>query len=187
MKRTFTQHFAWRFTIIVGLALVSCHDNYTLCDQSRQVSVNGRFFTRGPGGTAVSTPPASFSVTGISGNPLLTNIAAPPLFSLTLFPGSDSAKFIFKINSAPADTITYFYSTQETLLSANCGTINTFTLTNVKTTRHTIDSTSIVSPQVRHKTGQQCAIFLLIFQESFKPLKNGFYNIPSLISVHNSR
>jgi hypothetical protein len=141
------------------MTLLSCHDTYTLCDQSRQVSVNSRFFRLGTGGTPVPSPPASLTVTGINGNAIISNVASPEIFSLALTPNTDSAKFVFNLSGAPVDTVTYFYSTQETVISTNCGSVNTYTLSTVKITHHTLDSVSIVNAQVDTRLSSNVRFF----------------------------
>lgn len=149
MNQPYSLRYSRLFLLIGVIGFCSCHDTYTLCEQSRVVSINGRFLKYNPLVPPTAFPPSILSVTGIVGNPLLTNVASPSIFSLSLTPGSDSAKFVLLLNgNLPKDTITCFYTTQLTTISANCGSVNTYNLTSVKSTHNTIDSVAIVDPVV---------------------------------------
>ncbi len=159
MKESPIKFFVFPFVFLLAFALVSCHDTYTLCDQALIVNAKGDFYTLGAGGTAVPAPPVKLTVTGIAGNPLITNVENPVVLSLNLTPNTDSAKFIFSLGALPKDTLSFFYSTEDTFVSQNCGSIKTYTLSKVKTTGHTVDSVSIINNEVANRLALNVRFF----------------------------
>ncbi len=136
-------------SIICGVFLLSCKDDYTICDQNRLATVNGSFFLKGFSGNDISAPPPSLTVTNLNGTAQITNAPAPLFFSLGLNPNADSSKFVISLSqSLPKDTISYYYTTQSILLSPNCGNVYVYTLTSTKYTKNTLDSIAIINPAI---------------------------------------
>ncbi len=147
------------FLIILSSSLFSCKDTYTICDLPRTVVMVGSFYTIGSG-QEVAVQPASLSVSNLDGSAILTNIPSPQTFSLYLIPNADSAKFLFSLNNfASRDTVTIKYSTQSILLSQNCGNINTFTITQVSTTKNTLDSIAIADPLADNRLSRNIKLY----------------------------
>ncbi len=113
MRAISLKNIFFSFLILLVPGLVSCHDNYTLCDQSLNVNANCQFYIIDAGGNAIPAAPARLSVTGIMGNPIITDIQNIPLLSLFLTPNTDSAKFIFSINNGTKDTVSFYYNTRD--------------------------------------------------------------------------
>ncbi len=155
------QFFNQRFIFIAALTCItiffSCKDEYTLCEESRFVSLNGNFYKAGV--VPDQLRPISYSITTFNGTPVLTNVPNSAAFSFQLPANADSARYIFNLAGAPVDTITLRYSTQNEMLSVQCGEITTNTLTSAKTTHHTIDTIIINSPAVATRLAQNIKVY----------------------------
>ena len=141
-------------------ALSSCEDNYTICNQSKEVNCKGIFFKK-TGGADVETPVSSLTIKPLTATTFLyfqqPGISA---FTFALNPVLDSAKYIFKIdNSISQDTISLFYTSQLLLISAECGNIITHQLSNAKTTKNLLDSVRIINPKVDNVSTTNLKVF----------------------------
>lgn len=147
-------------TLCLVFFLFSCEDNYTICNEPKEVSFKGAFFKK-IGGADVSSPVSLLSIRPLTTTAFIYNQQPSASgFSFALNPVLDSAKYIFKIdNSASQDTVSLFYINQLQLLSEICGSITTHNLTYVKTTKHILDSMVIIAPKVDNKSNVNLKIY----------------------------
>ncbi len=129
--------------------VASCQDQYNICEQNKFVEARAGFYQKN-GGADVLTAPQLLSFGVLGSSTLLYNQATGfNTISIGLNPGLDSAKFYVKTAPTfPADTLTIFYSTQIINLSAECGSISVFQISNAKTTINTLDSVKVINPVV---------------------------------------
>ena len=135
--------------IIFIFIFSSCKDQYNICDTSLNVSLNGGFYHRTSTSETAAMPPA-FTLFLLNTNTNLYNQQAGlQKWSMSLFPQTDTARYFVKLsNSSIADTITFSYSSLRVTLPEPCGYIYTNSLSAVSSTRHTIDTITIVNPAV---------------------------------------
>jgi hypothetical protein len=147
------------FFFLLALA-TSCQDQYNICEQNKNVEAKAGFYQKNGAVDVLTAPPQlSFGVLGSS--TLLYNQATGfTTIAIGLNPGIDSAKFYVKTATAsPPDTLTIFYSTQSINLSAECGNINNFTISNAKTTLNTLDSVKIINAAVNNVATENIKIY----------------------------
>ncbi|MEO6405914.1 MAG: DUF6452 family protein [Ferruginibacter sp.] len=152
------KNIGWVFMALV--CFISCKDQYDICDTPRTVQLNGGFYHRMGGTETVNTAPAfTLSVLGTNLN-LYDQQAGLQKFNLQLNQISDTAKYFVRLNnSTGADTVTIVYYSQLVTLPEPCGIITTNTLTSVKTTRHSIDTVTIVNPAVGTTGAQNIKLY----------------------------
>jgi Family of unknown function (DUF6452) len=138
------------FFFLLVLA-TSCQDQYNICEQNKLVEVNAGFYQKN-GGVDVATAPTQLSMSVLgSSTPLYNQATNASKINFSLNPAIDSIKFTVKTATAlPADTITIFYANRTIVLSAECGSISAFTITNTKTTTNVLDSIKIINPAVNN-------------------------------------
>jgi Family of unknown function (DUF6452) len=144
---------------VISLFAVSCKDNYTICDQSKIVNYKAGFYNKN-GAVEVPVTPTALTLTFPGATTFIYNqqggIAS---LILALNPTTDSLKYFIKVNSLPADTITFVYTTGLQTLSPECGDITVHNLTRAWTTTHTLDSVKIVSPAVNNVLRENLKIY----------------------------
>ncbi len=138
----------------------SCQDQYTICEQNKIVQTNVRFYQKN-GSLDVLTAPQQLTFGALgSGTFLYSQATGINTLDINLNPGLDSAKYYIKTDLlAPADTLTLFYSTQLITLSAECGNLNYFQLSNVKTTLNTVDSVKIINARVTNTSAENIKVY----------------------------
>jgi hypothetical protein len=147
--------------IVLALAFfaVSCKDNYTICDQSKIVNYKAGFYNKN-GAIDVPVTPNALTLTFPGATTYIYNqqggIAS---LALALNPTTDSLKYFIQVNSLPADTITFVYTTGQLTLSPECGDITVHNLTRAWTTTHTLDSVKIVSQAVNNVLKENLKIY----------------------------
>ncbi len=148
------------YTTAALVILSSCQDEYTICEQNKLVQPNVRFYQKN-GSLDVLTAPQqlTFGVLG-SSTFFYTDATGINTLDINLNPGLDSAKYYIKTSLvAPADTLTLFYSTQLVTLSAECGNLNYFRLSNAKTTLNTLDSVKIINAAITNISAENIKIY----------------------------
>lgn len=146
--------------LFIILTLYSCKDEYTICDLSKEVELKNVLYEKISGGERVAIAPF-FSLKQL-GSPdfIYKNSPNVSRFNLPLNPVMDSIKYALSVSqSAPADTVTFVYSTQNVNLSAICGNIYVHTLTKVSTTINTLDSIRILNSSVNTTSGENVKIY----------------------------
>jgi len=149
------------YTNTVLVILSSCQDEYTICEQNKLVQTNLRFYQKN-GSLDVLTAPQQLTFGALgSGTFLYSQATGINTLDINLKPGlDDSAKYYVKTDLlAPADTLTLFYSTQIITLSAECGNLNYFQLSNIKTTLNTVDSVKIIITAVTNVTTENIKLY----------------------------
>ncbi|MBL0145769.1 MAG: hypothetical protein IPP48_08405 [Chitinophagaceae bacterium] len=144
-------------TFFLAALLTACHDQYDICDQSTSVNCFASFYQKnGTADVAASAPALSFGLLG-SSTLIYNQVGGISNFSFPLNPATDSAKYFIKIsNTATSDTITVFYTSQNILLSNECGNITTHTISNAK---NTLDSIKIITNTVTNLGTQNLKIW----------------------------
>jgi Family of unknown function (DUF6452) len=139
---------------------VSCKDNYTICDQSKQVNYRAGFYTKSGSVDVPSTPPAlTLSFPGLTTFIYNQQVGISSL-SLGLSPVADSIKYVIKLSNAlPADTITFYYTNGVQNLGPECGDIAIHNFTWARTTNNTLDSVKIVAPSVNNIPKENLRIY----------------------------
>jgi hypothetical protein len=139
---------------------VSCKDNYTICDQSKQVNYKAGFYTKN-GSVDVPSTPAALTLSFPGATTFIYNqqIGVSSL-SLGLSPIADSVKYVIKLSNAlPSDTLTLFYTNAQQNLGPECGNINVHNFTRVHTTINTLDSVKIVAASVNNIPKENLRIY----------------------------
>lgn len=146
--------------IITSLFLGSCLDQYNICDQSKITDLQAGFYQR-TGGVETVTAAPSFTLALLNSSSSTYNQqSGVSKFSLTLNQTVDSSKYFIKVsNSLPADTITFFYTTQNFTISPECGTVPVFNLSGVSSTLNTIDSVKIINPTINNTGTENLKIY----------------------------
>jgi Family of unknown function (DUF6452) len=145
--------------IILSLFAVSCEDNYTICDQSKIVNYKAGFYNKS-GTIDVPVTPTTLTLTFPGATTFIYNQQGGiSSLILALNPTTDSLRYFIKVNSLPADTITFVYTTGQQTLSPECGDITIHNLTRAWTTTHTLDSVKIVAPSVNNMLKENLKIY----------------------------
>jgi Family of unknown function (DUF6452) len=139
--------------------VVSCKDNYTICDQSKIVNYKAGFYSKS-GAIEVPVTPTALTLTFPGATTFIYNQSAGiSSLILALNPTTDSLKYFIQVNGLPADTITFVYTTGQLTLSPECGDITIHNFTRASTTTHTLDSVKIVSPVVNNLQKENLKIY----------------------------
>jgi hypothetical protein len=148
-------------SIVFCLAfVVSCKDNYTICDQSKQVNYKAGFYTKN-GSVDVPSTPAALTLSFPGATTFIYNQQmGVSSLSLGLSPVADSVKYVIKISNAlPSDTLTLFYTTGLLNLGPECGDITVHNFTRAYTTTNTLDSVKIVAASVNNIPKENLKIY----------------------------
>ena len=148
------------YTTAVLVILSSCQDEYTICEQNKLVQTNLRFYQKN-GSLDVLTAPQQLTFGALGSSTFLySEVTGINTLDINLKPGLDYAKYYVKTDLlAPADTLTLFYSTQIITLSAECGNLNYFQLSNIKTTLNTVDSVKIINATVTNTSAENIKVY----------------------------
>jgi Family of unknown function (DUF6452) len=139
---------------------VSCKDNYTICDQSKQVNYRAGFYTKS-GSVDVPSTPTALTLTFPGATTFIYNQQmGVSALSLGLNPVADSVQYVIKIsNTLPSDTLTFRYTNGQQNLGPECGDITIHNFTWARTTTHTLDSVKIVAPGVNNSPKENMRIY----------------------------
>ena len=115
------------------LFLFSCTDDYTICGTSKVVKFIGGFYSA-TANTETPAPVPALSLSLINGTNIFNSIPNAASFATSLNSGVDSVQYIISLsNTLPKDTLTIKYSTQNVVISSECGCLHNFaSLFNVK-------------------------------------------------------
>jgi hypothetical protein len=142
------KNFIIQTAILFSTCFISCTDSFDICNTPIEVRCRGNFYnvigvTETPGLISKLT----VSATGSGG--LVVNDENTSSFNLPFTPNADSTKFFFDFGiGLPKDTVTIKYSTGVVSTSAECGTVYSFNIANVKTTTNYLDSIKVINPAV---------------------------------------
>lgn len=146
--------------IVATLFLSSCLDQYNICDQSKTTDLQAGFYQK-TGGVEAATPAPAFTLSILnSSSPIYDRQNNVSKFSFSLNPAVDSSKYFIRVsNSLPADTITFFYTSQNFTISPECGIVPIFNLTKISATLNTIDSVKIINAPVNTTSTENVKIY----------------------------
>jgi hypothetical protein len=153
------------FIIIVFLVfcknLVSCKDEYTICNPVKEVKFIAGFYQK-VAGADVATQPPSLNVLMLNNTtPLYNNQNNLIEFGVTLNPLTDTARYSIGLaTNLPKDTITIVYLSQNSRGEiGDCGNVNIHSITKIYTTTNTIDSITTIQPLVNTRPQQNAKIY----------------------------
>lgn len=148
--------FLFAFVLITSLA--SCDDDDT-CSSSTDSVVYSEFYTI-INGNEQDTMLDNVSIYGIGNEGYFIYYERYGLGNmfLPLSAHTDSCSFVIDVNFAP-DTLTMYYSSELNFLSQECGFVNIYDISNIKTTHNNIDSISITNKKVTTEYGQNIKIY----------------------------
>ena len=145
--------------LVLSIAMVTCKDDYNICDQSKNVFFKAGFYNASTGVDSVHTAP-SFSFAVLGNNYIYKQQSNISTFVFSLNSAVDSASYFISLsNTLPADTLTLVYTTQSMLISPECGSVFINTITRVYSTSHTIDSVKISNPAVNLASNENVKIY----------------------------
>lgn len=143
------------------LFLVGCKDEYSICNESRNVLLQANLYKVN---NAVEQPyPAPGFTLSVFNTalPIYNNISGLSSFLLPLTPGMDSTLYqIVTSSTATPDTLAILYSTNNVQLSVPCGTINMFRILRVSSTNNSIDSVRIKNPEISNVQKENIKIYI---------------------------
>jgi hypothetical protein len=135
--------------LAIILLNISCRDEFTLCTQSKEVKFNAAFFEK-TGSIDIPKSAPTLTINPL-GDPLavVNGIANAQTFSLQLSSLVDTSKFVISIsNTLRKDTIKIVYTSQNVLLSVDCGNIINYNIIKILSTKNTLDTVKITNPLV---------------------------------------
>lgn len=151
---------AYNLLLIIILFLAGCKDEYSICNESKNVLLQTNLYTVN---NAVEQPfsASSFTLSVLNTTqPIYNNISELSSFLLPLNPAIDSVSYkIVTSTTAVPDTLTVLYSTINVQLSAACGTLNTHRIFRVYSTRNSIDSVQINNADVTNVLKENIKIY----------------------------
>jgi hypothetical protein len=145
---TLSKIFRTNTAVLVSICFLSCTDSFDICQSPIEIRCKGNFFNVvGTTETAGLVVTLAVSATGNVG--LVVNDENTSGFKLPFTPNVDSTKFYFDFGvGLPKDTVSIKYSTAVVSSSAECGTVYSFNIANVKTTTNYLDSIKVINPAV---------------------------------------
>jgi hypothetical protein len=146
--------------ILLMLISGACRDDYSICDQSREVNFKAGFYNKN-GAIDVPVTPVSLTMTfpGVS-TYIYFQAAGISLLNLALNPGADSVKYFIQVqNNLPADTVTLVYTSRIQNLSPECGDVTIHRFIRAWSTTNTVDSIKITNPDVNTTSPQNLRIY----------------------------
>ncbi len=145
--------------ILVTVLLISCKDEFTICDLPVAVRMKCSFY-HGNGTQQTATPVPFLTARKLSSPDPDYALSMISNFSLALNPIADSVQYEVSIRSGSIpDTVTFVYTSQKINVSAVCGDIYVNNLTKVSTTMNTLDSAKISSSSVNATSGENVRIY----------------------------
>lgn len=148
------------YILILVTVFMSCQDTYDICDLPRGVTFKAGFYQEINGVASPANVPAFTLSLVNSSSSIYNNLQNIPRFGFALNPLVDSASYFIKLGANfPADTVTLVYSSQNLLISPECGNVYTHTLLRTKTTNNTIDSLKIVEQAINTTSMENLKIY----------------------------
>ena len=133
----------------LSFSFLSCKDEYTICNLSKNVNFNAGFYQRISGAdVSAQAPLFTLYLPGNGIQPIYSNQVNAKSFSLPLDPGRDSTRYVISIGSGQTDTLTIVYSSVSVTLSEPCGEVFNNNLIKVYSTANSLDSARIVNRAV---------------------------------------
>jgi Family of unknown function (DUF6452) len=147
--------------ILIGTFFIcSCQDQYNICELPKTADCKAGFYQlNGVVENSITVPSFSLFIINSAGffynqQPNLTK------FQFSLNPSVDSLKYFIKINDLfLADTLTLIYSSQNTVISPECGNVFIHSLIKINSTFNTIDSVKIINSTVNTTSGENLKIY----------------------------
>lgn len=150
-------------TIVVSvflLFLVSCTP--PTCEVSGDVQLNATFY-RIENNTVKDTLVGSFELwLGQNFDTIYydASLGKTQSLSFPLSPSSDTTQVIIKFNETIADTLSFFYTRNLTMVSHECGFVYYYDLKSTETTTHQIKSVWVSKALVEYGTVENIKIYL---------------------------
>lgn len=143
-----------------AMVFTACTDEYTICENPKDVRVEVNFYTSSNGTDLPKNAP-NLNLTLLNSNTkIIINNPNRTGFAADLNPMVDSSKFSISIDDTqPKDTITFFYTSTKTNISALCGDAFFNKLLKVKSTTNTFDSIKLVNNDVTNITKENVRIY----------------------------
>ena len=144
----------------LGMIIGSCRDDYSICNENREVKFAATFYQKMAGVDIIATAP-SLSIKNIAANTsAYTNQSNQTNFYLTLDAQKDSLQYLVMLaNNLPPDTLTIVYTSQSRNISADCGNVFMYNITKIYSTIHSIDSIKLLNPAVTNSLTQNAKIY----------------------------
>jgi len=148
------------FLLSTSVFISSCEDHYGICNVSRAVYLEADFVKLNGGTESQFTVP-SLSMSVLNSNTsIFNNVSNQNEFRVLLNAAEDTLHYFIKVDPAmQADTLSVVYSSQPFAISEECGTISVYNLTEVYSTRNTIDSVALTSATVNNTSGQNLKLY----------------------------
>jgi hypothetical protein len=142
-----------------SILLLSCQDEYTICNQSKIIELKAKFYTNTAGTiSAVNAPKLTLST--LDGVVIYNQQSNMPGFSTMLNPLIDSVRYAIKIaDNFQSDTITVRYNSSSQYLSPECGNIFIHNINSISLTHNTLDSIKISTNSVTNTGVENLRIF----------------------------
>jgi hypothetical protein len=156
---TFRKQFILQTAILFSICFVGCTDSFDICNSPIEIRCKGNFYniigaTETPGLIGTLT----VNATGNTG--FVVNDQNTSIFNLPFTPNADSTKYFFDFGvGLPKDTVTIKYSTSVVSTSAECGTVYSFSIANVKTSTNYLDSIKVVNPSVNSTQANNLKVY----------------------------
>jgi hypothetical protein len=147
------------FVVLLSVCFITCKDEYSICNEVKEVKFTAGLFQRVAGIDVLTTAP-NFSLLFLNGPSSIYTNQSLNSFSMPLITGLDSAKYIISFSTAaPKDTMTILYTTQDASSNLDCGRQFFYTITNIQTTTNTVDSIKIINTAVNASLSQNAKIY----------------------------
>ncbi len=144
--------FSFFIILMIVTALVSCRDDYSICNSPKEVNFYASFYQK-QGNVDVAVPAPVLSIMLLNAPAALySQQVNTATFSLALNPATDSARYIIKVAAnLPSDTFTVVYNSINTIISADCGSAYFNNISRLYSTLNTIDSIKVIKPLVNNE------------------------------------
>ncbi len=154
------RHLFILLSFLIAGIFCSCKDEYSICNQPKNVAFSASFYQKISGVELAATAP-NLKILLLSNNTVIfSNQTNVGMFTLNLDPLKDTSRYIISLgNSMPIDTVSIVYTSQSVLVSPECGVISTSSITKIITTINSIDSIKILSPTVNTAQAQNAKIY----------------------------
>jgi flagellar basal body P-ring protein FlgI len=155
-----TRLFYITFSFFLIVFLFSCKDDYTICNEEKNVRLSINFYQR-IGNIEVAATAPDLKVFNYRTNVVVYNNQPNlSMFSLALDEAKDTTQFTLSLaNNLPLDTLTFIYSSQPKVISQDCGIIYTHSIIKAYTTTNSLDSIKIINPLVNTSLVQNAKLY----------------------------
>jgi Family of unknown function (DUF6452) len=149
------------FILSLSFLLLSCKDEYSICNPVKEVKFIGGFYQR-VASSDVPTPAPSLSISLLNSTSLIYNNQANVIeFSFPLNELTDTSRYVVSLgNNQPKDTLIIVYNSQKSTTDGNaCGIVVFHNIAQLYSTTNTIDSIKIIQPLVNTNAVQNAKIY----------------------------